>query len=232
MLCKYYDFLKRQFIFLERRKGRVKQREWNISVQLPLTYPLLGPVPQACAPIGNRTGDPLLRSLVTDTNQGQYYVYVSVKWNSIWRVLGRQWFWTLEVSFDSDVLKLLKFAVFWGGKWVWPFNWHRAAFPQKALPNISAWSCQCPWYWSLSIAHGLMQWEPHSSFGRELRFWNFLCFNVLNCFIRRLCVGLVSQRVQANCTEGTNNSVALRGREELTRFWRTYVKNRIVVLEI
>ena len=38
-------------LFLERGEGREKERERNISVWLPLTYPLLGtwPVTQACA---------------------------------------------------------------------------------------------------------------------------------------------------------------------------------------
>ena len=48
--------------FLERSEGKEKEREGNISVWLPLACPLLQtrPATQACALIGNRTGDPLL----------------------------------------------------------------------------------------------------------------------------------------------------------------------------
>ena len=49
------------YLFLERREGKEKERERNINVWLPLLHPLLGtwPATQACALTGNRTGDPL-----------------------------------------------------------------------------------------------------------------------------------------------------------------------------
>ena len=61
-----YSFLKKiLFIyFLEREEGREKERERNISVWLPLTWPPLRtwPATQACALTGNWTCDPLLLS--------------------------------------------------------------------------------------------------------------------------------------------------------------------------
>ena len=69
----FKDFI---YLFLERGEGREKLRERNISVWLPLTYPLLGiwPATQACALTGNRTSDPLvLRSVLnplSHTSQG------------------------------------------------------------------------------------------------------------------------------------------------------------------
>ena len=48
------------YLFLERGEGREKERERNISVWLPLTWPSLGT--QACALTGNPTRDPLVRS--------------------------------------------------------------------------------------------------------------------------------------------------------------------------
>ena len=48
------DFI---YLFLERGKGRKKERERNISVWLPLMLPSLGtwPITQTCAPTGNQT---------------------------------------------------------------------------------------------------------------------------------------------------------------------------------
>ena len=53
------DFI---YLLLEKGEGREKERERNINVWLPLMCPLLGtwPTTQACAPTGNRTGDPLV----------------------------------------------------------------------------------------------------------------------------------------------------------------------------
>ena len=53
------------YLFLERRKGKEEVRKRNISVWLPLTCPQLGiwPTIQACALIGNQTGNPLVWSL-------------------------------------------------------------------------------------------------------------------------------------------------------------------------
>ena len=48
----FKDFLKDFiYLFLERGERREKERERNINVWLPLTYPLLGtrPTTQACA---------------------------------------------------------------------------------------------------------------------------------------------------------------------------------------
>ena len=52
------------YLFLEREEGREKERERNINVWLPLTWPPLGtwPATQACALTGNWTGDPLVHS--------------------------------------------------------------------------------------------------------------------------------------------------------------------------
>ena len=48
------------YLFLDREEEREKERVSNINVWLPLAHPLLGtwPATQACAPTGNRTGDP------------------------------------------------------------------------------------------------------------------------------------------------------------------------------
>ena len=56
------DFI---YLFLEREEGREKERERNVNVWLPLTWPPLGtwPATQACALTGNRTGDFLVHSL-------------------------------------------------------------------------------------------------------------------------------------------------------------------------
>ena len=64
-------------LFLERGEGREKERERNISVWLPLTYPLLGtwPATQACALTGHQTGDPLIHgpalNPLSHTSQGR-----------------------------------------------------------------------------------------------------------------------------------------------------------------
>ena len=56
-------FFKILFVyFLERREGRVKGRERNVNVWLPLKCPLLGtwPTTQACALTGNHTSNTLV----------------------------------------------------------------------------------------------------------------------------------------------------------------------------
>ena len=64
-------FKKILLIYLERREGKEKDRERNISVWLPLAT---CPTTQACALTGNRTGDPLVCSLalnpLSHTSQG------------------------------------------------------------------------------------------------------------------------------------------------------------------
>ena len=58
----FKDFV---YLFLEGGEGREKERERNIDVWLPLTWPPLGtwPATQACALTGNQTGKPLVCSL-------------------------------------------------------------------------------------------------------------------------------------------------------------------------
>ena len=60
----FFSFFKKRFyLFIFRERGREgERRERNISVWLPLVCPLLGtwPTTQACAPTGDRTGDPLV----------------------------------------------------------------------------------------------------------------------------------------------------------------------------
>ena len=53
-------FFFRIYLFLERGEGREKERQRNINMLLPFTYPLTGtwPATQASALTGNRTGDP------------------------------------------------------------------------------------------------------------------------------------------------------------------------------
>ena len=75
---KSFFFLLKNFIylFLERGKGREKERERNIN-RLPLACPLLGtrPTTQACARTRNQTGKlPVLRPALnplSHTSQGQ-----------------------------------------------------------------------------------------------------------------------------------------------------------------
>ena len=58
-------FFKKDFIYLilDRGEGREEERERNINVWLPFTYPLLGtwPTMQACALTGNQTSNLLVR---------------------------------------------------------------------------------------------------------------------------------------------------------------------------
>ena len=57
-------FFLRFYLILEREEEREEERERNIDVWLPLTWPPLGTwlTTQACALIGNQTGNPLVRS--------------------------------------------------------------------------------------------------------------------------------------------------------------------------
>ena len=63
------------YLFFE-EEGRVKERERNINVWLPLTWPRLGtwPATQARALTGNQSSDPLVRrpvlSPLSHTSQG------------------------------------------------------------------------------------------------------------------------------------------------------------------
>ena len=58
-LCSAFFILDFIYLFLDRGKGREKERARNINAWLPLMHPPLGtwPVTQACALTGNRTGD-------------------------------------------------------------------------------------------------------------------------------------------------------------------------------
>ena len=75
----FKDFI---YLFLEKGEGREKERERNISVWLPLTWPPLGPWPasQACALIGDRTGNPLIHRPtlypLSYTSQGMSSLYL------------------------------------------------------------------------------------------------------------------------------------------------------------
>ena len=57
-------FFKILFIYFQGGDGRENERERNTRVWLPLEHPLLAtwPATQACALMGNQTGDPLVRS--------------------------------------------------------------------------------------------------------------------------------------------------------------------------
>ena len=76
VFCK--DFI---YLFLERREGKEKEKERNINVWLPLTWPpprnlfYLGPQPRPVPCAGNRTGDSLGHRTVfnplSHTRQGQ-----------------------------------------------------------------------------------------------------------------------------------------------------------------
>ena len=87
-------FKKNIYLFLERGEGREKEKERNINVWLPLMHPLLGnwATTQACALTGNRTGDPLLRSLMLNslshTSQSPWMVFMTMInhtwWHEVW----------------------------------------------------------------------------------------------------------------------------------------------------
>ena len=66
-------FFQRFYLFIFRERGREGERERNISVWLPLAWPLLGiwPATQAWALTGNRTGD----SLGLPHQPGQNLIY-------------------------------------------------------------------------------------------------------------------------------------------------------------
>ena len=65
-------------------KGREKERERDITVQLPLVHPLLGtwPATQAYSLTGNRTSDPLIHrpalNPLSHTSQGSLHVFLTV----------------------------------------------------------------------------------------------------------------------------------------------------------
>ena len=89
------------YLFLERGEGREKEREININLWLPLMCPQLGtwPITQACALIGNRTGDTLVhRSALNPlrhTIQGCFLYFVSSSLNvSIFHITWLDTFWT------------------------------------------------------------------------------------------------------------------------------------------
>ena len=78
---KVYNFLKSFiYLFLERGEGG-RERERNISMCLPLVYPLLGtwPATRACDLTGNLNGDPLVCSLalnpLSHTSQGKICIF-------------------------------------------------------------------------------------------------------------------------------------------------------------
>ena len=72
-MCFFKDFI---YLFLERVDGREKERKRNINVWLTFSRPQLEtwPAIQACAMIGNQTGNPLVRRLALNplnhTSQG------------------------------------------------------------------------------------------------------------------------------------------------------------------
>ena len=108
------EFFFRDFIYLslERRGGREKKRERNISVWLPLASPLLGdqPTTQVCALTGNQTSNPVVcrpaLNPQSHTSQG--------KWNDVGtkHYLRTYWFlgtiedWKLWVKEATIYLKL------------------------------------------------------------------------------------------------------------------------------
>ena len=78
-LASPFTFFKKKYfiyLFLERGERREKERERNISVWLPFTWPPLGthPTTQTCALTGNRTSNPLVLRLsfnpLSHTSQG------------------------------------------------------------------------------------------------------------------------------------------------------------------
>ena len=78
-LKNFWQFFKN--LFLERGEGREEEKERNSNVWLPLTCPPLGtwPTTQACAPTGNRTGDPLVPrpalNPLSHTSQGEGHLF-------------------------------------------------------------------------------------------------------------------------------------------------------------
>ena len=81
-MCKQLTFINlKKILFLDRRVGKEKERERNISVWLLLAHPLpeTWPTTQACALTGNRTSNPLLckpaLSLLSHTSQGSLFIF-------------------------------------------------------------------------------------------------------------------------------------------------------------
>ena len=76
------DFI---YLFLQRGKGKEKDREGNISVWLPLTCPLLGtwPTAQACALAGNPDSHPFIHRLalnpLSHTSQSSSFMFCRIQ---------------------------------------------------------------------------------------------------------------------------------------------------------
>ena len=94
------DFI---YLFVDRRKGREKERQRYITVSLPVLCPPLGswPETQACAPTGNRTCGPLVHRLAlspqSHTSQG-----LSV--SSLLLILGTSYKWNYRIFFLLSLL--------------------------------------------------------------------------------------------------------------------------------
>ena len=77
-----FSFFKKKILFIFRGRGREGERERNINVQLPQEWPLLMilPATQACALIGNQTGNPLVHrpklSPLSYTSQGYILLFL------------------------------------------------------------------------------------------------------------------------------------------------------------
>ena len=81
----FYFFKDFIYLFVERGKGREKERERNINVWLPLAHPPLGtwPTAQACALDWESNRRPFNSQASTQplshTSQGYYYVFLNRK---------------------------------------------------------------------------------------------------------------------------------------------------------
>ena len=79
-LLKFFDFLKRFYLFFRKKGKEGKERERNID-WLPLTCPQMGTrfATQTCALTGNRTSDLSVHRLTSNplshTSQGLFLIY-------------------------------------------------------------------------------------------------------------------------------------------------------------
>ena len=88
IFCLFLFFKDFMYLFLERGEGKLKERDRNFTVWLPLLHPLLWtwPLTQACALTGNRTSDLLVcRSVLNPlnhTSQGLswWYFWSHINW--------------------------------------------------------------------------------------------------------------------------------------------------------
>ena len=109
------------YLFLDRGKGREKERERNFKVWLPLVHLQLGicSATQACALTGNQTRDPLVCRPVLSplgyTSQGNIFIRIRLQKTSKTQQWGKSYAdlkWKLCSPDPSILLQRVKFSSF------------------------------------------------------------------------------------------------------------------------